>query len=112
MTNITDNQLAGFAQFGTDLTPEVASTISGGATFILGNQTDIAVNYFINGQKKQIAPGKEVEFNLAQAPTVAFDKIIGAGYELDVVKLSEGQNNFDRNGKDLFLTTDLVANFL
>ncbi len=103
MSNI--DKITAARQLFVDLTPEEGSTISGGATFYLGNKSGIGVNYTLNGQKGYLSPGQEYNFSYSQPPVVIYDKKIGAGYEPIVTNLAEGKNNFDRNGNDLILTT-------
>jgi outer membrane receptor for Fe3+-dicitrate len=94
----------------TDLSAEEASVVEGGANFYLGNKSGIGVNYTLNGQNQYLAAGAEVKYSFSNAPSVVFDRTIGAGYEPTVVKLGGERNNFDRRGNDLLLTTSVVAN--
>ena len=93
-----------------ELTPAEGAAIAGGATYYLGNKANIGVNYLMNGNKRYLAPGKEVKYSFSKAPYVIYDEKIGAGYEPKTVKLKKGKNNFDRIGNKLILGTVLVPN--
>ncbi|MDZ8258230.1 hypothetical protein [Nostoc sp. ChiQUE01b] len=110
-TFISNYSAVGQKQLFTELTLEEGAVIQGGTLFYLGNKAGIGVNYNINGQKKYLAPNAEVKYSFSRSPVVVYDSKIGPGYEPVVVKLVQGRNNFDRNGNDLILGTDIVPNF-
>ena len=91
-------------QLFTDLTAEEGAAISGGFEYIIANRTDVRVPITFNGEQRAIAPLTDlvIQSNLNQA-VVAYDGIIGPGFDLNAEVLSPGLSGFDRNGNELLL---------
>ncbi|MDZ8187719.1 MAG: hypothetical protein RMX96_23065 [Nostoc sp. ChiSLP02] len=105
LTFTSDYSAFGDQQFFTELTLEEGAVIEGGLLFNLGNKSGIGVNYNINGIKGFLNPDEEKTYSFFFRPTVKFDSKIGAGFVLRTVRLSPGNNNFDRIGSTLILGT-------
>ncbi len=103
-------------QLFAELTAAEGANVSGGTNYsryYIGNKTDIGINYSIKGEKYYLSPGEEDYYYAKERPVVMYDSKIGRGYEVASRYLKPGKNNFDREGKYLFLTTgssDPVAN--
>jgi hypothetical protein len=92
-------------QLFTELTSAEGANVSGGAAYYLGNKSDITVNYDINGAKQTLEPWEEFTYYYDEDPRVKYDSRIGSGYKVATKYLTPGNNNFDRNGNKLLLTT-------
>lgn len=92
-------------QLFAELTNAEGANISGGASYYLGNKSDITVNYNINGAKQALEPGEEFVYYYDEDPKVKYDRKIGTGYKETTKYLSPGNNNFDRDGSYLVLGT-------
>jgi hypothetical protein len=101
--SVNDEQL--FAE----LTSVEGANISGGTTdyYYIGNNTDINVNFYIEGDLKNLRSGRETRYSYDKKPKVTYDSLIGRGVKWVTTNLNSEQSYyFDRNGKNLFLIAD------
>lgn len=84
-------------QLLSDLTAEESEQASGGfGYYTLGNKSGIDVNYTLSGKSFTLKPNETRTSFHWYAPTVVFDRKIGAGYELTYQTLTNHNQNFDR----------------
>ncbi|MEH2321764.1 hypothetical protein [Nostoc sp.] len=97
LTSTSNYSAVSQEQLFTELTLEEGAVIEGGLTYDLGNNSDIPINFNINGKSHVLNPGVTKVYVRSTAPTVAFDSQIGPGYVPVSQKLvsEPGQNIFD-----------------